>query len=239
MRYCAKEPWQLSKKDVTEYLNYLAEHHSGSTLNVALNAIRFVIQEIMHKNWKLGLKYSKKAKALPTVLTKEEVLRLISAIENPKHRFMISLMYSAGLRVSELINLKSSDFEFESNIGWVRHGKGNKDRMFMIAERLKDELRELVASTDSYIFTGNKHTNTSKETVFRIVKRAAKKAGITKNVHPHTLRHTFATHLIQNGYDVSAVQLLLGHSNTQTTMMYVHMASPKMISVKSPLDSLS
>ena len=154
---------------------------------------------------------------------------------------MIKLLYSAGLRVSELVNLRVRDLELENNFGWVRSGKGNKDRMFILAGSLKEELIYHTENNkldyDSFLFPSyNGHL--SVRSVQEIIKKAAKKAGIKKNVHPHTLRHSYATHLIENGYDVATVQLLLGHNSPNTTMVYVHIAKPNMLNIKSPLDNL-
>ncbi len=242
LAFCNKGPKKVTKKDIREYIEYLAgKGKSGSTLNVYLNAIKFMTEQLLFKSWRLNIRYSKVPKGLPTVLAKDEVLRLIDSIENPKHKLMVSLMYSAGLRLSELVNLKIRDFEFNNNYGWVRHGKGDKDRMFILSERLKDNILSVIEKRnyDSYLFIGNSQSRISKESVYMIVKKAAKKAGIFKNVHPHTLRHSFATHLIENNYDVISVQSLLGHSSPETTMAYVHTASKNMISVKSPFDSLA
>ena len=128
------------------------------------------------------------------------------------------------------------------NYGWVRKGKCKKDRLFIIAEKLKKELIGYISkeniSKNSWLFQGQKQHHISVMTVQKIIKKASKKAAINKNVHPHTLRHSFATHLIENGYDVASVQSLLGHNSSETTMVYLHMASPNMINVKSPFDSL-
>src|SRR3989344_5756960 len=127
-RKCKKQPEKVSKIDVREFLNNLIKRNAaGNTVNVYLNALKFFFEEILNKRMRLNIKYSKKPKRLPIVLTKDEIKRLIESIENQKHRLMIKLMYSAGLRVSELINLKIEDLEFENNYGWVREGKGKKD----------------------------------------------------------------------------------------------------------------
>lgn len=238
---CNKDVSKLSKTDVREFLNDLIKKDSaGNTINVYLNSLKFFFEEILNKRMRLNIRYSKVPKKLPVVLTKEEVKRLFNIIENNKHKLMIELMYSAGLRVSELVNLKVDDLEFEKNYGWVRKGKGNKDRLFIIAQSVKKELKDFINKnkTDSYIFKGNNKNHISQKTIQEIVKKSAKKAKINKNVHCHTLRHSFATHLIENSYDVNSVQSLLGHNSSETTMIYVHMASPKMINVKSPLDEL-
>ncbi len=243
LKRCHKEPRKITKTDVRDYLEYLCKNNkSASTLNVHLQAIKFALEEILNKRFFVKLPYSKVPERLPEVLTKEEVLRLFQAIKNPKHRLMIELMYSAGLRVSELVHLKVKDFQFDKEYGWVREGKGNKDRLFIIAEKLKNELIGYIEKenldSNSWIFKGKSSSHVSVRTIQQIVKHAAKRAGIRKNVHPHTLRHTFATNLIENGCDVASVQSLLGHGSAETTMLYVHMASPKMISIKSPFDGL-
>ena len=243
LRYCHKEPRKISKKDIKGYLEKLsAKNVSGSTINVNLNALKFMLENILNKRFMIKIRYSKTPKTLPSVLGKEEVFRLIKAIKNEKHRLMVRLMYGSGLRVSELTNLRVKDFDFENNYGFVRHGKGNKDRLFIIAESIKEELLNYVKDnkleSDNYLFESyNGHIST--RTIQEIIKKAAKKAKIIKNVHPHTLRHSYATHLIENGYDVYSVQSLLGHNSAQTTRLYVHIASPKMIGVKSPLDALN
>lgn len=150
-------------------------------------------------------------------------------------------MYSAGLRVSELVNLRVRDLDLKENYGWVRHGKGNKDRMFIIAESLKKGLLEHIKinnlNNENWLFSSY-NGNISARTVQEIIKKAAKKTKINKKVHPHTLRHSYATHLIENGYDVTTVQSLLGHNSAETTMVYLHIAPKRFINVRSPLDEL-
>jgi site-specific recombinase XerD len=242
-RWCKKEPREVTKHDVKEYLNRLADRNaSGSTLNVHLSAIKFLMGEILNKRLFLDFKYSRIPKTLPEFLTKEEVSRLFDAIGNRKHQLMIKLLYATGMRVSELASLKVRDFQFDQNYGWVRQGKGRKDRLFVIAVKLKDELLRWIGANklnyEDWLFQGQGRRHISAQTLYLIVKRAAKKAGIKKKVHPHTLRHSFATHLIQNGYAVTEVQPLMGHSKMETTMIYLHMASPNLLSVESPFDSL-
>lgn len=241
--YCKKEPKHITKQDIKDYLNILVDKNkSGSTINVYLNALKFLIEEVFNRNFNVKIKYSKIPKALPVVLTQEEVYELINAIKNSKHKLMIKLMYSSGLRVNELVHLRIRDLDFNSNYGWVRHGKGNKDRLFIIADSLKFDLMNYIKENnlgyDSWLFNSY-NGYISVRTIQVIVKKAAKKAKILKNVHPHTLRHSFATHLIENGYDIVSVQTLLGHNSAETTMRYVHMVSPKLINIKSPLDNLN
>ena len=242
-RKCRKEVNEITKQDVKDFLDKLIEKGAGgNTINVYLNALKFFYGQVLNKRLMVYIKYSKTPKTLPAVLTKEEVTKLISAIENPKHSLMARLIYSAGLRVSELVHLKVKDLELGRNHGWVRGGKGNKDRLFIIARNLKNELMGHISSNNldhgSWLFAGQKQGCITTMTVQKIIKKAARKAAIKKNVHPHTLRHSFATHLIENGYDVASVQSILGHNSSETTMVYIHAANPRMIAVQSPLDSL-
>jgi site-specific recombinase XerD len=242
LRFYKGEQRRISKNNIKEYLDKLIKKNkSGSTINVNLNALGFLVKNVLNKNFMIKVKYSKVPKKIPVVLTKDEVIRLISCIQNKEHQLMIKLMYGAGLRVSELVSLKHVNIEFENNFAWVRSGKGNKDRMFIIADCLKHDLISYIndkkIDCDSWLFPGNKgHLST--RTIQEIVRIAAKKAGIKKRVHPHALRHSYATHLIENGYDLMSVQSLLGHNSPQTTMVYLHIARMKFINVKSPLDGL-
>jgi len=235
-------PRKISKKDINDYLNNLLEKNScGNTINVNLNALKFLLEEILNKKFISKIKYSKTPRSLPLFLTKKEIINLINNIKNEKHKLMIKVIYGAGLRVNELVNLKVKDFDFENNYGWVRKGKGNKDRLFIIPGLLKQDLINYINENnldkESWLFTSyNGHIST--RTIQEIIKKACKKAKLNKKVHPHTLRHSYATHLVENGYDLTLIQSLLGHKSPETTMIYVHMANPKLLSVKSPLDDL-
>lgn len=243
--FSKKEIKKITKHDAIHYLNKLTEkNYSGSTINVYLQSIKFMLEEVMHRRKTFyNVKFSKTPKKLPEVLTQEEIIRFVNCIKNKKHKLIMKLMYSAGLRSSELVHLKVNDLEFENNHGWVRKGKGNKDRLFIIANTINKELQEYIKDNnleqDSFLFKGYKYQHISQKSIYMIVKKTAKKAKIMKKISPHTFRHSYATHLIENGYDVYSIQSLLGHNSAQTTKIYVHMASPKMINVKSPLDSLN
>lgn len=230
----------LTKEEIKEYLDrYLG---CSNTYNVHLNALKFFFEEVLHKRLTFKVRFSKVPKRLPEFLTKEEVPLLLATIKNPKHRLMAELMYGTGMRVSELINLKVKDFDFEHNFGWVRQGKGNKDRPFILPLCLKEKIISLILeekiNSEYWLFSSNRNKPYSVSSLREIIKRAKKECKCNKNVHPHTLRHSFATHIIQNGYTAMELQPLLGHAQVQTTMMYVHMASSNMLNVRSPLDSL-
>ncbi|MBS3128788.1 tyrosine-type recombinase/integrase [Candidatus Woesearchaeota archaeon] len=231
----------ITRYDVKRYLLWLADHEKAkSTLNVHLQAVKFALEEILNKRMIfVKLPYAKVPQRLPEVLSKDEVVRLFSVIENEKHKLMIKLLYSAGLRVSELVHLRVRDLDFENKMGWVRQGKYRKDRLFILAEKLVDDLKKHIDGKEKhdFVFEGRKGLSVHVRTVQEILKNASKKAKLGKNVHPHTLRHSFATHLIEEGNALQIVQVLMGHKDADTTMVYVHLVKPSMLKVKSPLDS--
>ncbi len=233
----------LGKQDALNFLTNLSERKvAGNTMNVYHMAIRFFLEDILHKNMKLNIRYSRRPEKIPVFLTKEEVKRLIGKIGNWKHRLMIEVLYGGGLRVSELLNLRVRDLLLENGYGFIRQGKGRKDRIFVLSKVCIDKIRNLIEMeklTDAdCLFLTNRREQYSVRSVQEIVKHAVFYAGIKKEVHPHTLRHSFATHLIQNGASLNEVQTMLGHKSPETSMIYVHMASPNMINIKSPLDDL-
>jgi len=242
LKLTEKQIQYVSKKDVKEFLIKLSEKNlSGSSLNTYHMAIRFLFEQVLDKKIWIDIKYSKVPLKLPIVLNKEEVREILNKISNEKHRLMVALMYSAGLRVLELLNLKIIDLELDKNYGFVRKGKGNKDRIFIIADKIKEPIKLLIEienlEKESYLFKSNRDKRYSVRTVQQIIKKAKKKAKIDKQISPHTFRHSFATHLIENNYSVLDVQGLLGHKSPETTFTYLHIASPNMINIKSPLDS--
>lgn len=238
-----KDPKEICKQDIKDFLDKLIDKGArGNTINVYLNSLKFLYEEILGKKLTINIKFSKVPKRIPEMLSKDETVFLINAIENKKHRLMIILMYSAGLRVNELVNLRLQDLKIDENYGFVRNGKGGKDRIFIIAEKLKDELKYFIENekidAESYLFKGQKGWHISTQTIRAIIKNAVNKSEIAKNIHPHTMRHSFSTHIIDNGYDVMTLQSLLGHKSPETTMTYIHSNVKKMINVKSPYDAI-
>ncbi|MFT4311552.1 MAG: tyrosine-type recombinase/integrase [Candidatus Woesearchaeota archaeon] len=231
-----KLPKEFSKKDIREFLYKVEEKDvSGSTLNVAHNALRFMMIDVLHKACYLKIKYAKVPVRKVEYLTREEVKRILDVINNDKHKLLVSLMYGAGLRVREVVRLKTNDFEFDQDIGFVRNGKGSKDRAFIIPQKIKQELIESCKKEKFWLFPGRNGALTTKA-VQQIVKKAGIKAKIKKHIHPHMLRHSFTTHLFESGVDITSVQNLLGHSRPDTTLIYSHFSKPKMFNIKSPLD---
>ncbi len=243
LKFSRKSLDKIGKKDVREFLENLSEKEkSGSTMNVYHMAIRFLFEEVLDKRIWIDISYSKVPEKIPVVLTKDEIQKLFSSVQNQKHKLMIEFLYSSGMRVSELVNLTVKELNLENNYGWVRGGKGNKDRLFIIAESLKSAIRKLIQDEgllpENPLFLTNQKTKYSVRSIQQILKKASKKSKIGKKVHPHTLRHSFATHLIENGCSVSEVQGLLGHKSPETTQIYLHTAAPTLIKVRSPLDGI-
>jgi len=236
LRWIKKDLGHISKKDVRLFLENLSEKGlTGNTMNTYHMAIRFLFANILDKKMWIDIKYSKVPQKLPGVLSIEEIRKVINCIKNEKHKLMIELMYGAGLRVSELINIKIKDLVLEKRYGFVRAGKGNKDRLFIIPEKLVERISTKILGRmpEEYLFISLRDKRYSAKTLQMILKNAGKK--IKKRVHPHMLRHSFATHLIESGCAVNEVQALLGHKSPETTMVYIH-ASGNMINIKSPLD---
>ncbi len=236
------QAWEVTTKDIEKHLLILLEKNkSGNSVNVHLNALKFFFEQCLGKKITLNIKFSKQRRKLPTFLTQEEVVHLLSCIENKKHKLMVSLLYSAGLRVGELINLKVKDLQMSQSHGWVRNGKGGKDRPFIIAQRIKSDLEQWVVSNslvyNDYLFN-NKKERMSTQTIRKIIYTAKKKAGLDKNISSHSLRHSFATHFLENGNALTELQPLLGHSRIETSLIYSHMAAPKLLKMKSPFDEL-
>jgi len=237
--WLGKDLRYASKKDASAFLQKLDNRNlTGNTLNQAHMALKFLFEDAMDKRMWITIKYAKVPRRIQKVLTKEEVKKLLYNIRNHKHKIMIALMYASGLRVSELINLKIKDLNFKENYGFVRNGKGGKDRILAIPEKLKRVLIQICVSRDreDNLFLTNRKEKYNVRSLQQIVKKAAKSAGLDwKEIHCHTLRHSFATHLIEQGASVSEVQASLGHKSPETSMNYVH-SSGKMIGIKSPLD---
>jgi integrase/recombinase XerD len=238
---CQKEPKYVTRKDIEDFTDSLiAKGATGSTVNVYYNSLKFFYEQVLRRRLTVGFKFSKTVKRMPTVLSKEEVARLVESAENRKHKLLIQLCYGAGLRVSELVNLKVKDLDFGNRIGYVFDGKGGKDRIFVIPDVLKEDMAEFIRENmlggDSYLFYGRDgHLTTA--SVREMLKKLRKKAGITKRLHPHGLRHSFATHARQNGCCYEELQRALGHANIQTTFTYTK-TLPVKLDLKSPLDEM-
>ena len=236
-----KDPDKISEDDVKMFMaNNLAERAS-STIILFLSAIRYAYSNVLKKDITIRIKRPKKEQKIPVVLTKDEIKKLMFALDNKKSKLMISLMYACGFRVSELVNIKIEDLNFDEKIGHVRQAKGRKDRIFNIPQFLFNNLQKQVEKQkqagENYLFTGPKGKLSSRN-IQKIVSTATKKAEINKSVHPHTLRHSFATHLLENNIDIRKIQELLGHADLSTTQIYTHISTEELKKIKSPIDVL-
>ncbi len=227
----------VSVDDVKSYLAYLIADKEAAprTVSQARSALLFYYNDVLQKGF-TNIKVPKIKTSLPSVLTKDEMKRLLDSTNNEKSKLMLITLYSSGMRVSELVKLKWKDLELEQKIAWVRGGKGNKDRMIILSELLVRKFTVLDRESE-FIFPGKNGPLTTRN-IEEIVHLAAAKAGIDKKVTPHTLRHSFATHLLEAGNDIRLIQELLGHSNLQTTQIYTHVSNEQKRKVVSPMDRL-
>ncbi|MDD4607482.1 MAG: tyrosine-type recombinase/integrase [Patescibacteria group bacterium] len=242
LNYASKNPRDINNEDIKRYLDFLIKKNlSSSTLNLIINSLKFYYKQILNRRFFYKIKHVKKDKKLPTVLSQAEIKKMIDLTQNRKHKFLISLMYATGLRVSEVIKIKMRDIDLDRKVLKVVAGKGRKDRYVNLANKLIPELKNQfkLKNANDFLFTSrgeNKHLSpTSAE---KIVRDAAKLAGICKSVSCHTLRHSFATHLLEAGNDIRYIQELLGHKNLKTTQIYTQVAANVLSRVKSPLDNL-
>jgi len=234
-----ENPETLSLDQIRSFLATLIDKYSNKSRALAISSLRFFFKRIVDRpDIFVKLEVPKKEKKLPIVLSVNEIKALINATEFIKTELIIKLLYSSGLRVSELVNLTPQDLDFQENIGWVRKGKGKKDRLFKIADSISKQLQRYLKKNpdNGYLFSKDKPLTTRNIQI--LIKRAAKKAQINKKVTPHTLRHSFATHLLEDGENLLVIQQLLGHENLETTRIYIHISQEQIKKVKSPLDKL-
>jgi site-specific recombinase XerD len=240
----------LGPEQIRQYQAHLFTDRKLDANTVAqhLSALRFFFIKTLKRNWSVEeTPYPKRPIRLPDVLSREEVQRLIDSADSPLHRVWLVMLYATGLRREELVQLNVSDIDSARMLIHVHQGKGNQDRDIMLSPRLLEELREYWRLTNfkpkTYLFPGGGRAHAtdvpiSAKSVFHAVKHAARRAGIKKHVHPHTLRHCFATHLLESGADLRTIQLLLGHADLKTTSRYLHMSEAHLRATASPLDSL-
>lgn len=233
-----KNASDLNEDDAKKYLGDLFDTKSKNTIMLAAASLKFFYSQILGKDFS-KIKMPKKDNKLPEVLAKEEVKKLIDSADNIKSRLIISLLYSSGLRVSELVNFKSTDLNLNERTGWVRKGKGGKDRLINLSANLVEQLQDFLSSKGKeniYLFSKNKPLTT--RNIQKIIKGTKERAGINKKVTPHTLRHSFATHLLEDGVDIRLIQVLLGHSSLNTTQVYTHISSEQIKKIRNPFDNL-
>ena len=210
--------------------------------NQSVGALRFFYGVTLHKSWDIGrIPYQKTRRKLPVVLSQQEVAAILDALTNLKHRAILATVYAAGLRVSEVVALRVSDIDSQRMMLRIEQGKGRKDRYGMLSERLLTVLREYWKSTrpQDWLFPGQTPPrHLTRSSVERVFHKAREAAGITKKVSVHTLRHSFATHLLESGVNLRKIQILLGHTSLRSTQVYTHVASDFLDETPCPLDLL-
>jgi len=245
LRHRDKPVNQLSMDDVRCHLLYLKEDRdlAGSSINQAYSAIKFLFTEVLSRPWEpKGFRFQRRARRLPVVLTRDEVKTLFEVTDNLKHRAVMMTIYSAGLRLSEATHLRISDIDSKAMRIHVQLGKGKKDRYVMLSPTLLETLRAYWKSyrPKTWLFPGSRENRPiHPRAVQRVVETAVEKAGMTKHASPHSLRHSFATHLLEGGTNLRYIQELLGHSSIQTTMVYLKVVPESATAVVSPLDQMA
>ncbi len=218
---------------------FMERNYSVSSQRQFISALKiFTVFCPQTKIHNLSLERPKKSRMLPSVLSQEEVLRIIQYTQNIKHRAILTLLYSCGLRIGELINLKLIDFHIDRKQLIVKKGKGRKDRYVSLADSFLPLLSNYYHSYTPtiYFVEGQNGGKYSAESIRSFLRKSCKKAGIRKPVTPHTLRHSYATHLLENGVDLRYIQTLLGHSKPETTMIYTHVQRKDLMEIQNPLD---
>ena len=245
-----RPPDQLGLDHIRAYQVYLfrVRKLKPATVSVRLAALRFLFVAVLKRNWTVAeTPYPKRPHKLPTVLSQDEVARMIDAALTRLHRVVLMTLYGTGLRRTELTRLKVTDIDTQRMAIHVLGGKGRKDRDVMLSPRLLDALRDYWRSLKhkprTWLFPGGRwHGRTEQPMTDKVVwyacEQAAKRAGIEKAVHPHTLRHSFATHLLEAGVDLRTIQLLLGHSDLKATTVYLHLSHRHLQATTSPLEAL-
>jgi integrase/recombinase XerD len=243
-------PDRLGPRHIREYQAELFEKRklSAGSVAVGLAALRFFYCKTLKRAWSIAdTPYPKKDHRLPAILSQEEVAQLIDASLTPFHRTLLMTLYATGARNAEVTHLKFSDVDSKRMVIHIQGGKGRKDRAVMLSPKLLEELREhwhrLRRKPRVWLFPGHHDHGADHpidtKTVWQACQQAAQRAGIQKGVHPHTLRHCFATHLLEGGADLRTIQILLGHNNLKETARYLHLSQRHLHAASSPLDSLS
>ena len=242
-RTLQKTPEEIRPEDVTEFIANMEKSRdcSSSSMNIAISAVKFFFKYVL-KNDEISEHHRPRHdKTLPMVLSKEEIVKVLGLEKNPKHRLLLMLVYSSGLRVSEVVALKKEHIDLSRKVIYIRLGKGRKDRNTLLSEKAAMFIEEYYNffDIDKWLFPGQPATHhLTIRSAQNIFDKAVRRAGIEKKITIHGLRHTFATHLLESGTDIRYIQTLLGHANLRTTERYTHIAKRSVLNIKSPLDTL-
>jgi len=233
----------LSKEEINAYISELIRerHISASQQNQRINAIKFYYEKVLGREKEYyAVHRPRSEKKLPVVFSEEEVIRLLNSVDNLKHKTILSLIYSAGLPISEVINLKIEDIDSGRNLIFIRNSKGKKDRTTLLSQAILEILRDYYRQykPSDYLFQGQNGGKYSTKSIQNVFKRALKYSGIRKQATVHTLRHSFATHLLEHGTDLRYIQELLGHNSSKTTEIYTHITQKGIDKIISPFDHI-
>ena len=246
-RYFHRPPDQLGPEYIRQYqaMLFTKLKFSSNTVTLRLAALCFFYIHVLKRSWSIAeTPYPKKVFHLPEILSQEEVARLIDAAELPFHRILLMTLYATGARRAEVARLKISDIDSQRMVVHIRGGKGRKDRDVMLSPKLLEALRVywrgLRRKPTDWLFPGNRWHTASYPVTTKVVWTACQRAGLEhKHIHPHTLRHCFATHLLEAGADLRTIQMLLGHRDLEETTIYLHLSRRHLSATGSPLDALT
>mgnify|MGYP001603142069 CR=1 FL=1 len=235
LRHSARE---VTTDDVKNFLLYLRSNgYTNTSLNSVISSLKFYYGDVLKRKLFYSIARPKKEKYLPTVLSREEIQQLLDHTANQKHRLLLALAYGSGLRVSEVVALKVRDLDFSNQIILVQQAKGNKDRLTLFPASLFDQLQQFTAGRagTEYLFRSEQGGSLTTRTAQKIFEQALQRADQKKEATFHSLRHSFATHLLEQGTDMRYVQELLGHQDVRTTQRYTHVTSTRLRNIQSPL----
>lgn len=238
LEFVSKNKYDDREEAIKDFLfEKKKEQLSSQTINLNLSAIKFLYKQVLKRDNRIDIKTAKRSKKIPVVLSRREIEKILNTIKNKQHKLMIALSYSAGFRVSELIKLKVKDIDLEELTIHIKGAKCNKDRLTIFSEKLSDDLKaqNINKRKNNFVFLTISNKKFSARTAQIILSNALKKVDIKKEATFHSLRHSFATHLLEDGTDLRYVQALLGHSNIRTTQTYTQVTNPHLKKIKSPL----
>jgi len=241
--YNEKDPDDLTEEDISEFVtdHIIRLGYSASYQNIIISAIKMYFSLSGERRLELdSIERPRKSKALPKVFSKEEVMKLFNVTRNNKHKLMLWLIYSCGLRRSEVINIKLNDLDRERGLLHIREGKGKVDRIVPIPQKIWEKIRLYLDGYKpiTYLFEGQSGGRYSVESVYSVFKQSLRRAGIRKDVGVHCLRHSYATHLHESGLDIRYIQELLGHKSSRTTEVYTHVSRRNLFAIRSPIEDM-
>ena len=240
LEWIRKSPRDISGEDIRQYLLYLiSRQYSSSTINLAHNALAFYYGTILRKNIS-AIPFQKREQKVREIASPDEIRKMISTVANPKHKILIGLLYASGIRRSEAIKIQLRDIDCERKLLLVRQGKGAKFRYTILSEQILTQIKEYLqtrSTISSYLFS-TKEGHITDRTVEAVIDNARQKANIPKNITPHSLRHSFATHLMAQGTNIEYIQQMLGHKDIRTTKIYEHIVPAHLQKIPNPHDKL-